>query len=83
MLLLNQRFPVQNPSLLRSDVSLQFQLDAETLSESLQRLNSTLDPKFLAGKSNPEVLMALEVQWRDFVKMKVCTFIIINFPLFM
>ncbi|XP_033982963.1 envoplakin-like [Trematomus bernacchii] len=37
-----------------------FQLEAETLSESLERLNSNLDPKALTGKSNPEVLMALE-----------------------
>ncbi|XP_035510377.1 envoplakin [Morone saxatilis] len=37
-----------------------FQLDAETLSESLERLNSTLDPKSLANKSNHEVLLALE-----------------------
>lgn len=41
---------------------MQFQVDAETLSESLERLNSTLDPKSLAGKSNPEVLLALEVR---------------------
>ncbi|XP_049924927.1 envoplakin-like [Epinephelus moara] len=37
-----------------------FQLDAETLSESLDRLSSTMDPKSLAEKSNPEVLLALE-----------------------
>ncbi|XP_059203216.1 envoplakin [Centropristis striata] len=37
-----------------------FQLDAETLSESLERLNSTMDPKSLADKSNPQVLLALE-----------------------
>ncbi|XP_041812283.1 envoplakin-like [Chelmon rostratus] len=37
-----------------------FQLEAETLSESLERLRSTLDPKFQANKSNPEVLLALE-----------------------
>ncbi|XP_047213473.1 envoplakin-like [Girardinichthys multiradiatus] len=37
-----------------------FQLDADTLSESLQRLNSTLDPKFLNSKSNSEILLALE-----------------------
>ncbi|XP_042372753.1 envoplakin-like, partial [Plectropomus leopardus] len=37
-----------------------FQLDAETLSESLDRLNSTLDPNSLADKSNTEVLLALE-----------------------
>uniref|UniRef100_A0A3Q3WJ83 Envoplakin b n=1 Tax=Mola mola TaxID=94237 RepID=A0A3Q3WJ83_MOLML len=35
-----------------------FQLDAETLSDSLKRLNSTLDPKSLANKSNPELLLA-------------------------
>uniref|UniRef100_UPI001CD8A17C envoplakin-like n=1 Tax=Solea senegalensis TaxID=28829 RepID=UPI001CD8A17C len=37
-----------------------FQLDAETLSESLERLNSTLDPKSTANKSNHEILFALE-----------------------
>ncbi|XP_068574937.1 envoplakin [Cebidichthys violaceus] len=37
-----------------------FQLDAETLSESLERLNSAMDPKSLRDKSNPQVLMALE-----------------------
>ncbi|KAM7386381.1 hypothetical protein PAMA_009143 [Pampus argenteus] len=37
-----------------------FQLDAETMSESLERLRSTLDPKTLSAKSNPEVLLALE-----------------------
>ncbi|MEQ2262327.1 hypothetical protein XENORESO_006806, partial [Xenotaenia resolanae] len=37
-----------------------FQLDADTLSESLQRLNSTLDPKSLNSKSNSEILLALE-----------------------
>ncbi|XP_056256846.1 envoplakin [Seriola aureovittata] len=37
-----------------------FQLDAETLSDSLERLNSTLDPRSLANKSNPEVLLELE-----------------------
>lgn len=41
---------------------MQFQLDAETLSDSLSRLNSTLDPQAMANKSNPEVLLALEVQ---------------------
>lgn len=60
--------PLLNPpahcsSLLRRDfLLLQFQVDAETLSESLERLNSTLDPKSLAGKSNSEVLLALEVR---------------------
>ncbi|XP_037331273.2 envoplakin [Pungitius pungitius] len=37
-----------------------FQLEAETLSESLERLNSAMHPKSLGGKSNPHVLMALE-----------------------
>lgn len=41
---------------------MQFQLDAETLSDSLSRLSSTLDPQAMANKSNPEVLLALEVQ---------------------
>ncbi|TNN58548.1 Envoplakin [Liparis tanakae] len=37
-----------------------FQLDAETLSESLERLNSCMRPKALAEKSNTQVLLALE-----------------------
>ncbi|XP_038162234.1 envoplakin-like [Cyprinodon tularosa] len=37
-----------------------FQLDAETLSESLQRLKSNLDPKSFNNKKNPEILLALE-----------------------
>ncbi|XP_007560353.1 envoplakin-like [Poecilia formosa] len=37
-----------------------FQLDADMLAESLQKLNSTLDPKSLNNKSNPEILLALE-----------------------
>lgn len=50
---------------------MQFQLDAETLSESLERLRSTLDPKSLANKSNSEVLLALEVQL-CFCNVMVC-----------
>ncbi|XP_061567168.1 envoplakin-like [Cololabis saira] len=37
-----------------------FQLDAETLSDSLKRLGSTLDPKSLSNKSNPEIVLAIE-----------------------
>ncbi|XP_029294129.1 LOW QUALITY PROTEIN: envoplakin-like [Cottoperca gobio] len=37
-----------------------FQLDADTLSESLERLSSTMNPKALAEKSNPQVLLELE-----------------------
>ncbi|XP_028267450.1 envoplakin-like [Parambassis ranga] len=37
-----------------------FQLDADTLSESLEKLNSTLDPKTLTNRSNPQTLLALE-----------------------
>ncbi|KAM7372391.1 hypothetical protein PAMP_009560 [Pampus punctatissimus] len=37
-----------------------FQLDAETMAESLERLRSTLDPKTLSAKSNSEVLLVLE-----------------------
>lgn len=40
---------------------IQFQLDAETLAESLSRLNSTLDLSSLTKKSTPEALLALEV----------------------
>ncbi|XP_043956476.1 envoplakin isoform X2 [Gambusia affinis] len=42
------------------DIYKKFQLDAETLAESLQKLSSTLDPKSLTNKSNPEILLALE-----------------------
>ncbi|KAM6967033.1 envoplakin [Tautogolabrus adspersus] len=37
-----------------------FQLEAETLSDSLQRLNTSLDPKSLANKSNAEALFVIE-----------------------
>lgn len=37
-----------------------FQLEAETLSDSLKRLHSNLDPKVLADKTNPQVLLAIE-----------------------
>lgn len=37
-----------------------FQLDAERLSESLERLSSTLDSKSMENKTNPEILLALE-----------------------
>ncbi|XP_041735464.1 envoplakin-like [Coregonus clupeaformis] len=37
-----------------------YQLDVETLSESMKRLNSNLDPKSLDNKSNPEILLQLE-----------------------
>ncbi|XP_069557355.1 envoplakin [Brachyistius frenatus] len=42
------------------DVYKKFQLDAEQLSDSLERLSSTLQPKSLSNKSNPEALLALE-----------------------
>ncbi|KAK7939050.1 hypothetical protein WMY93_002376 [Mugilogobius chulae] len=37
-----------------------FQLDADTLSDSLHRLHSNLDPKVLKDKSNQEVVLAIE-----------------------
>uniref|UniRef100_A0A3B4ZBM4 Envoplakin-like n=1 Tax=Stegastes partitus TaxID=144197 RepID=A0A3B4ZBM4_9TELE len=37
-----------------------FQLDAEQLSDSLERLGSTLEPKSLASKSKPQVLLGDE-----------------------
>ncbi|XP_030591338.1 envoplakin-like [Archocentrus centrarchus] len=42
------------------DTYKKFQLDAERLSESLERLRSTLDPKSMENKSNSQVLLALE-----------------------
>ncbi|XP_047427751.1 envoplakin-like [Mugil cephalus] len=42
------------------DIYKKFQLDAETLAESLQRLRSNLDPETLSNMSNPEILLALE-----------------------
>ncbi|XP_062402338.1 envoplakin a [Sardina pilchardus] len=41
-----------------------YQLDADTLSESLTRLGSTLDPKALSGKTNPEILLQLQAEER-------------------
>ncbi|KAJ8399686.1 hypothetical protein AAFF_G00407910 [Aldrovandia affinis] len=41
-----------------------YQLDAETLSESLAKLNSTLDPKSQSNKSNSEILLQLEGEER-------------------
>lgn len=41
---------------------MQFQLDAEMLSDSLKTLNSNLQPQSLAGMSNPEALLQLEVK---------------------
>lgn len=40
----------------------QFQLDAEMLSDSLNRLKANLDQRSLNSKSNSEVLLELEVQ---------------------
>lgn len=37
-----------------------YQLDVDTLSESLTKLSSSLDPKALSGKSNPEILLQLQ-----------------------
>ncbi|KAK3575139.1 hypothetical protein QTP86_020956 [Hemibagrus guttatus] len=41
-----------------------YQLDAETLSESLSGLSSTLEPKTLSKKSNTEVQLQLEAEER-------------------
>lgn len=42
--------------------SQQYQLDADTLSESLSKLGSTVDGKALNGKTNTEIQMQLEVK---------------------
>ncbi|XP_066531921.1 envoplakin [Hoplias malabaricus] len=41
-----------------------YQLDTETISESLKRINSTMEPSLLATMSNPQILMQLEVEER-------------------
>ncbi|KAJ8264115.1 hypothetical protein GJAV_G00145350 [Gymnothorax javanicus] len=41
-----------------------FQLDADTLSESMGKLNSTLDPKAQANKTNSEIQLQLEGEER-------------------
>ena len=51
--------------------SMQFQLDAETLSVSLDRLRTTVDPKSVSSKSNSEVLLDLEVQMFSVVMIAV------------
>ena len=50
---------------------MQFQLDAETLSVSLDRLRTTVDPKSVSSKSNSEVLLDLEVQMFSVVMIAV------------
>ena len=40
---------------------LQYQMDTEQLSETLTKLNSSLDPKSVSKKSNSETLLQLEV----------------------
>lgn len=46
---------------------IQYQLDAETLSESLTGLSSTLDPKALSKKSNTEIQLQLEVRAENII----------------
>lgn len=53
---------------------LQYQLDVETLSESMKRLNSNLDPKSLNNKNNPEILLQLEVRFGLFFVSKFSRF---------
>lgn len=41
----------------------QYQMDTEQLSETLTKLNNSLDPKSISKKSNSEALLQLEVHW--------------------
>ncbi|XP_076866375.1 envoplakin b [Brachyhypopomus gauderio] len=41
-----------------------FQLDAETISDSLRRINSSMEPNILTKMSNPQILMQLESEER-------------------
>lgn len=43
---------------------LQYQMDTEQLSETLTKLNNSLDPKNVSNKSNSETLLQLEVHKR-------------------
>lgn len=43
-------------------VIVQFQMEAEQLSETLHKLNSSLDPKSVSQKNNSETLLQLEVR---------------------
>ncbi|XP_058261060.1 envoplakin-like isoform X2 [Hemibagrus wyckioides] len=42
------------------DIYKKFQLDAETVSESIKRINSTMEPSLLSNMSNSQILMQLE-----------------------
>lgn len=42
---------------------LQYQLDMETFSESLKRINSTMEPRLLENMSNLEKQMHIEVRF--------------------
>lgn len=41
---------------------LQYQMDTDQLSETLTKLNNSLDPKTVSKKSNSETLLQLEVE---------------------
>lgn len=43
---------------------LQYQMDTEQLSETLTKLNNSLDPKNISNKTNSETLLQLEVHGR-------------------
>ncbi|TSX99860.1 Envoplakin [Bagarius yarrelli] len=42
------------------DIYRKFQLDSETISESIKRINSTMEPSLLSKMSNSQILMQLE-----------------------
>ncbi|KAK3508595.1 hypothetical protein QTP70_034261, partial [Hemibagrus guttatus] len=46
------------------DIYKKFQLDAETVSESIKRINVTMDPSLLSNMSNSQILMQLEGEER-------------------
>ncbi|KAI5087428.1 envoplakin [Silurus meridionalis] len=46
------------------EVYKKFQLDAETVSESLKRINSTMEPSLLSNMSNSQILIQLEGEER-------------------
>lgn len=53
--------PGCGPPVTRLLLLFQYQIDTELLSETLSKLNNTLEPKAAGQKSNPEMLLQLEV----------------------
>ena len=49
----------------------QYQMEAEQLSETLTKLNNSVDPKVVSQRSNSETLLQLEVQRNGYIVLYV------------